>query len=227
LRRGQAHFNDEYAKGCALSSQAAYNQAKALQCTKVIASDLAGLTLTPGVYCTPTEKFVVSTSTVTFDAQGNSAAEWIFQTSQTVNTAASTSMKLVNNAQANNIFWAVGSAANLGASSFFFGNILAQTTINLGTSSAMVGRALSQTAVTFADDGKSDKNSQQNIGTPGGSFPTPAPSTAPTLLPTPLPTASPSFSPSTTPTHSPTPIPTASPTTPAPTAKPTFVNISF
>mmetsp|Transcript_15309 Transcript_15309/g.14687 ORF Transcript_15309/g.14687 Transcript_15309/m.14687 type:complete len:476 (+) Transcript_15309:143-1570(+) len=171
LKQGVAHFNDAYAKSCAESSKVAYNQAMGRKCNKEIASDLAGLTLTPGVYCTPTEKFVVSAATVTFDAQGDSNAEWIFQTAETVNTAGYTSMKLANNAQANNVYWAVGSAANLGAYSNFIGNILANTAINIGTSSAVVGRALGQTAVTFADDGKSNKNSQQSIGLP--TFPVP------------------------------------------------------
>jgi hypothetical protein len=166
LKQGTAHFNDGYAKACAESSKTAYNQAKARKCTHQIASDLAGLTLTPGVYCTPTEKFVVSAATVTFDAQGDSKAEWIFQTAETVNTAGYTSMKLANNAEANNIYWAIGSAANLGAYSNFIGNILANTAINVGTNSVVVGRALGQTAVTFADDGKSDKNSRQSIGLP-------------------------------------------------------------
>jgi hypothetical protein len=166
LKQGAAHFDDAYAKACAESLKTAYNQASSRKCTNQIASDLAGLTLTPGVYCTPTEKFVVSAATVTFDAQGDSKAEWIFQTAETVNTAGYTSMKLANNAQANNIYWAVGSAANLGAYSNFIGNILANTAISIGTSSTVVGRALGSTAVTFADDGKADKNSQQSIGLP-------------------------------------------------------------
>lgn len=166
LKMGTAHKDDAYAKACAQSSKTAYSQASSQKCTNQIASDLAGLTLTPGVYCTPTEKFVVSASTVTFDARNNPAAQWIFQTAESVNTAGYTTMKLVNGAKANNIFWAVGSAANLGAYSSFVGNILAQSTINIGTSSTMVGRALAQLVVTFADDGKANQNSIQSIGLP-------------------------------------------------------------
>lgn len=166
LKKGTAHFDDAYAKACAESLKTAYNQASSRKCTNQIASDLAGKTLTPGVYCTFTEKFVVSAATVTFDAQGDSNAEWIFQTAETVNTAGYTSMKLANNAQANNIYWAVGSAANLGAYSNFIGNILAKTAISIGTSSTVVGRALGSTAVTFEDDGRGDRNSQQSISLP-------------------------------------------------------------
>lgn len=166
MKQGTEHKNDAYAKSCAQSSKSAYSQAKSRKCTHQIASDLAGLTLTPGVYCTPTEKFVLSAATVTFDAEGDKNAEWIFQTAETVNTAGYTSMKLANEAQANNVYWAVGSAANLGAYSNFIGNILANSAINLGTSSNVVGRALGQTDVTFADDGKAEKNSQQSIGLP-------------------------------------------------------------
>lgn len=89
LKQGTAHKDDAYAKACAQNSAAAYQQASAKKCTKQIASDLAGLTLTPGVYCTPTEKFVVSASSVTFDAQGDAKAEWVFQTAETVNTGIS------------------------------------------------------------------------------------------------------------------------------------------
>lgn len=154
------------ARTCAQNSRTAYSQAKSQTCTKLIASDLAGLTLTPGVFCTPSGKFVVSAADVTFDAQGNSAAEWIFQTVESVNTAGYTGMKLANGANANKVFWAVGSSTNVGAYSSFIGNILSSSSINLGTGSTVNGRALAQTAVTFADDGLADRNSVQTIGIP-------------------------------------------------------------
>ncbi|MEA2520105.1 MAG: hypothetical protein QOF49_2185 [Chloroflexota bacterium] len=67
---------------------------------------------------------------------------WIFQATSTLVTAASSSISFSGGAQACNVFWQVGSAATLGASSTFAGTILAFDDISLGSQVTVHGRLL-------------------------------------------------------------------------------------
>ena len=165
LKSGTAHFNDAYAQRCTADLKTAYGQASSQKCSNLIASDLGTLTLAPGVYCSPSGKFVVSAGTVTLDGQGNPYAEWVFQTDTTLVTAGGTSFKLINNARAANVYWAIGTSATVGGDSTFVGNILAQVSVTFGSGSAIVGRGLAEAAVTFASGSASDQG-QQTIGLP-------------------------------------------------------------
>jgi hypothetical protein len=93
------------------------------------------LTLTPyiGVYCSASGALTISASTVTLDARGNSSSQWIFQTETSLVTATATSFILKNGAQAENVFWVIGSSASIGYSSSFIGTILAQVILPLSS----------------------------------------------------------------------------------------------
>ena len=166
LKSGTAHSNDAYAQQCSADMKTAYSQASSQTCTNQIASDLADLTLTPGVYCTPSGRFIISTGTLTLDALGNPYAEWVFQTDSTFITGTSTSVKLQNNAQASNVYWAIGTSITLGSASKMVGNLLAQVSITFGSGSSVIGRGLAQAAVTFASGSESSGSSTQTIGLP-------------------------------------------------------------
>ena len=165
LVSGTTHNNDANAQQCTADMKTAYNQAKSLTCTAVIDADLANLSLIPGVYCSKTGTFEISAGTLTLDALGNPFAEWIFKTESTLITAGATSVKLANNARAENVYWAIGSSATLGGSSNMVGNILTAKSITFGSGSNIIGRGLAQAAVTFASESKSDQG-QQTIGLP-------------------------------------------------------------
>ena len=101
--------------------------------------DLGGLTLTSGV-----REFTSSaqlTGLLILDAQGNINARFDFQIGSTLTTASSASIQLINGAQADNVFWQVGSSATLGAGTSFYGSILADQSITLDTGAIMFGRA--------------------------------------------------------------------------------------
>ena len=111
--------------------------------------DLGGLTLTAGVYNDPSSLAI--TGTLTLDAQGNSAAVWIFQAGSTLTTADASQVLLLNGALAENVFWQVGASATLGAASSFVGSILSQDSISVGTTAVIDGRLLAlNAAVTMA-----------------------------------------------------------------------------
>jgi hypothetical protein len=99
--------------------------------------DLGGLTLTKGVY-----NFASSgqlTGTLTLDAQGSSNAEFVFQFGSTITTAVSSSIVLINGAQACNVYWQVGTSATIGTTTTFVGNILASQSVTLNHGVRMVG----------------------------------------------------------------------------------------
>jgi hypothetical protein len=112
---------------------------------------MAGATFTPGVYSTSAA--ALSSGTVTLDARGDANAVFVFQIGTTLTTAAATQVVLANGAQANNVYWQVGTSATLGSSSTFNGTILADVSISLGTGATVQGRTLARSgAVTMLDN---------------------------------------------------------------------------
>ena len=132
---------------CELTS--AYNTAAGLMSTGSAPGLIGTLTLTPGVYFIPTSLSL--NGPLTLDAQGNPNAQFIFQIGSTLTTASSSSVLLINNARAANVFWQVGSSATLGTSSTFAGNILALTSITLTTGATLNGRALARNGAVTLD----------------------------------------------------------------------------
>ncbi len=113
--------------------------------TELGAGDISGLTIAPGLYKWGTG--VAINSDVTLSGGPNDV--WIFQIAQGLNVASGKKVILTGGAQAKNIFWQVGSNANIGTTAQFNGNLLTQTAINLQTGATLNGRALAQTAVTL------------------------------------------------------------------------------
>ena len=58
---------------------------------------------------------------------------------------------LINGADAQNVFWQVGSAATLGTTTIFAGTIMAQSSITLNTGAVLNGRALARTGAVSLD----------------------------------------------------------------------------
>jgi Ice-binding-like len=112
-------------------------------CTSTIGPDLTGLTLVPGVYCV-TAAASNLTGTVTLDAGGNSAANWIFQMTTSLITSSGATVFLTNGASACHVNWLVQSSATIGSGTTFVGNIVALTTIDLNSGASLSGRALAR-----------------------------------------------------------------------------------
>jgi uncharacterized repeat protein (TIGR01451 family) len=115
-------------------------------------TDLAGLTLTPGVYRFNTAAQL--TGTLTLNAQDNPDARFDIQIGTTLTTASDSAIVLTNGAQADNVYFQVGSSATLGSDTAFEGNILAHTSVTLDSGSSISqGRALAVNgAVTMNAD---------------------------------------------------------------------------
>jgi hypothetical protein len=136
----------------AASVLVAYNEAMAVTGATFLPTEIGGLTLTPGTYRAPAE-INLQSGFVTLDGGGNENAEFLIQAGSHLTTAANTYVKLINGAKAENVMWALGTDATLGANSVIEGSILTGKAITFGTKSELHGCALAQSAVTFDSDG--------------------------------------------------------------------------
>jgi len=98
--------------------------------------ELGALTLAPGTYKSASGTYKITNGDLTLDAQGNPNAVWYFQSASSLTVgspAAARSVKLINGAKANNVYWYVGSTAviNYGGGGVMVGNIIAENGVTL------------------------------------------------------------------------------------------------
>jgi len=143
----------QVANGVALQAKndlvTAYNDAAGRSSTETVAADLAGETLTPGVYTSASSLGL--SGQLTLDAQGNPAAVFVFQAGSTLIVGSGSQVNLIGGAQACNVFWQVGSSATLGTGSAFVGNILALTSITMTTGATLQGSVLARNGAVTLD----------------------------------------------------------------------------
>lgn len=152
LTSGSTHANDTAAQtGQSTLSTALANLQSRTTTLDLSGTNLGGLTLTPGVYNFSSSAAL--TGTLTLDAQGNPAAQWIFKIGSTLTTASASSVVLVNSANPDNVMWAVGSSATLGTTTAFQGNIVASASITMNTGASITGRLWAGSgSITLADN---------------------------------------------------------------------------
>ena len=165
---GQTHVDDAVAIGAKNALTTAYNDAASRPSNGSAGTDLAGQTFPPGVR-TASSSLLLSSGSVTLNAEGNPNAVFIFQIGSTLITGSNTSVSLINGAQACNVFWQVGSSATLGTGTRFVGTIMASATITANTAATIHGRLLAQTgAVTLDTNTITTSNCASSTGGSGG-----------------------------------------------------------
>jgi Ice-binding-like len=147
---GATHVDDAVAIAAKTDLTTAYNDAASRPSEGSAGTDLSGQTFTPGVR-TASSSLLLSSGSVTLNAEGNPNAVFIFQIGSTLITGSNTSVQLVNGAQACNVFWQVGSSATLGTGTHFVGTVMAGATITANTAATIHGRLLAQTAAVNLD----------------------------------------------------------------------------
>jgi hypothetical protein len=135
---GTIYNNDPVAAQAEADTLTAYNNLAGEPVNTVLTGqDLGALLLTPGVYFFSSSAQL--TGTLTLSGNGY----FVFQIGSTLTTASSSSILLINGAQADDVFWQVGSSATLGDSTSFYGSILANASITLDPDASILsGRAL-------------------------------------------------------------------------------------
>ncbi|MCU1423714.1 MAG: Sortase [Microbacteriaceae bacterium] len=108
--------------------------------------DLAGLSLTPGVY-SGGELSLTGDLTLA----GGAESVWVFQADSTLITGSSSNIIVTGGASVCNVFWQVGSSATLGTESTFVGTILANNSITATTGADVTGRLLASNGAVTLD----------------------------------------------------------------------------
>ena len=115
-----------------------------------ISTNLAGLTLYPGLYASGTSIDLSAGGSLTLDAQGDANAVFVIRSATAITTLSTSQVVLSGAAKASNVFWTAGSAITLGANSIMKGTMVASTAITLQTGANLEGRALNQGAAAAA-----------------------------------------------------------------------------
>jgi hypothetical protein len=124
----------------------AYDDAAGRFCNLDLSTlDLGGMTLTSGVYCFTSGAGL--TGTVTLDGQGDKDSVFIFKVGTQLTVASAARVRLINGAQACNVFWKVDTAT-LGTTARFKGTVMALTQITAATGARVQGRLLARNAET-------------------------------------------------------------------------------
>ena len=144
---GDIHVADAAAAAAQSALISAYNDLSSRPPDAQIAGELSGLTFLPGIYHS-TAALGLTTS-ATLDAGGDPNAVFVFQTDGAFNTAAHSSLDLINGARAANIYWVAAGAVGTGDTTALSGNILSLGAVTLGANTTLIGRALSRGTVTL------------------------------------------------------------------------------
>jgi len=148
---GTNHAGDAVTQQAKNDLVTAYDNAAGQGPTIPVAADLAGLTLTPGVYNSSSSLGL--TGALTLNGGGDPNAVFVFQAGSSLTTSSGSTVNLINGAQSCNVFWQVGSSATLGTGSTFRGTVIAMTSITVTTGSTVDGRVLARNgAVTLDTD---------------------------------------------------------------------------
>jgi len=143
---GTVHANDPAAIAANADFFAAYDALALVQCDQVLTGTLAGVTLTPGVYCF--DAAATLTGLLTLDGPANGV--WIFKIG-TLGTGALTGTNFSVVAEGVettcNVYWWVAEAATM-TTSYFQGTILAGMATTF-TGGGMIGRSLAKADSTL------------------------------------------------------------------------------
>ena len=151
---GAKHENDAVAAQAQFDLGTAYDVAAGqpvAPADDLSGTDLGNRTLTPGAYRYNSDALL--TGPLTLDAQGDPNAQFVFLIGSALTTESASSVNLINGASPCNVFWKVGTSADLGTTTKFVGNLMALASISLKNAATVEGRMLARNgAVTLINN---------------------------------------------------------------------------
>jgi hypothetical protein len=145
---GTLHQTDAAAAQAQTDTTTAYNVAASLTPVQSGLTELAGLSLVPGVY---SGGALSLSNNNTLTLAGSAESVWVFQAASTLTIGSATSIIVTGGANSCNVFWQVGSSATLGTAAQFQGTVLAQESISATTGATIAGRLLARTGAVTLD----------------------------------------------------------------------------
>jgi hypothetical protein len=142
---GATHATDAVAAKAQLDLTNAYDVAAGqpvAPADDLSGTDLGNRKLGPGAYRYTAAALL--TGALTLDAEGDPNAQFVFEIGSELTTESASSVVLVNGASPCNVYWQVGSSADLGTTTAFQGNLMALTSISLKNGATVVGRMLAR-----------------------------------------------------------------------------------
>jgi hypothetical protein len=148
---GVMHDGDGTTAQCGADLLIAYNQLNSAIPNYFPAPLLGnGQVLTPGVYSIPS--VATLNLDLTLNAQGNPNAVFIFQINGAFASNANSEIKLLNGAQACNVFWKIEGLVSMATGTIMKGTVIANNAaIVMNTGISLEGRALSTTGAISVD----------------------------------------------------------------------------
>ena len=147
---GKIYLTDTDASKAKDALVSAYNDAAGRNPVTIIATELGGQTLLPGVYASESGTFEI-TGKLILDAKGDKDAIFVFQIASTLVSASNSNVELINAANSCSVYWQVGSSATLGVDSNLTGRIYASESITLNSGAKVTGQLLAMTGAVALD----------------------------------------------------------------------------
>jgi len=149
---GEIHNVDTESAQAAIDIDVLYSYFSELTCDSTIIATLGNnQTLTPKTYCIGSAATLEDT--LIFDGQNHPDALFIFKINGAFSTSTYSTIILINEATAKNIYWQVNGLSTLGDFSDFKGNLVTNGAINLLSNSNSEGRMLTRAgAISLASN---------------------------------------------------------------------------
>ena len=152
ILNGTDHAGDGVTQNAKSDLTAAYLAAAAQPVDTTVSADLAGQTLSPGVYFKSDGLAISGPVALTLDGGGDPNAVFVFKSGSSLITDPNTRVTLVNGATACNVIWQVTSSTTLGVNSTFRGTILTLQDSTMDTGATLEGSLLSRNGAVTLDN---------------------------------------------------------------------------
>jgi hypothetical protein len=152
---GDIHANDEVAANAQSDLTTAYvvaSEQAVEPADDLSGTDLGERKLSPGAYRYTSDALL--TGALTLDAEGDPNAQFVFLIGSALKTESASSVLLVNGASPCNVYWQVGSSADIGTTTAFQGSVLALTSISLKNGATVIGRMLARNGQVSLDNNR-------------------------------------------------------------------------
>jgi hypothetical protein len=149
LLTGTNHAGDGVTATAKADLTAAYLDAAGQLSDFAVVADLAGQTLTPGVYTTGSGLQISGPTPLTLT--GGPSDVFVFQAGSSLITSANTSVVLTGGVTACNVFWQVTSSTTLGVNSVFRGTIMTLSDSTMQTGATLEGSLLTRNGAVTLD----------------------------------------------------------------------------